>query len=139
MTTTQTTLDKLGIWVSGLCAVHCLSLPVLVPLMPLVASSFFAQAWFERTILSISILVGLAALFTGAIRQHGQFYPIVLLITGGTIYWFKNMFGESFEPFTIAFGALLIAMAHVSNLRMCRQFRKLNASYATSQLATVSK
>ncbi|MCW8106915.1 MerC domain-containing protein [Alteromonas ponticola] len=132
-------LDKLGIWVSSLCAVHCLSLPILVPLMPLVASSFFAQTWFERTILSISILVGLVALVSGALRQHGHFYPIVLLVTGGTIYWFKNMFGESFEPFTIAFGALLIAIAHLSNLRLCRQFRQSNAPYPTNQLATVSK
>ncbi|MCW8090885.1 MerC domain-containing protein [Alteromonas sp. ASW11-130] len=132
-------LDKLGIWVSGLCALHCLSLPILVPLIPLVAASFFAQAWFERTILSISILVGLVALVSGAIRQHGQVYPVILLISGATIYWFKNIFGESFEPFTIAFGALLIAIAHVSNLRLCRQSGKSDTNYAGRQLASASK
>ncbi len=131
----QVKLDKLGMWVSGLCAVHCLSLPILVPLLPLVASSFFAQTWFERTILSVSILVGALALLNGALRQHGHFYPIVLLFTGAGIYWHKNMFGESFEPFTIAFGALLIALAHISNLRLCQQNRKTNAQYVAGQLA----
>merc|ERR1712063_179408 len=75
-----TKLDKLGIWVSSLCALHCLALPVLVPLLPLIGSSFFAQVWFERTILSFSILVGAVALISGATRYHGRLYPLVLLL-----------------------------------------------------------
>jgi len=39
-----TKLDKLGIWVSSLCALHCLALPVLVPLLPLIGSSFFCTS-----------------------------------------------------------------------------------------------
>jgi len=71
-----TKLDKLGIWVSSLCALHCLALPVLVPLLPLIGSSFFAQVWFERTILTFSLIVGAVALVSGAIRYHGKYYPL---------------------------------------------------------------
>ena len=78
-----TKLDKLGIWVSSLCALHCLALPVLIPLLPLVGSSFFAQVWFERTILTFSLIVGAVALISGAVRYHGKYYPLILLFTGG--------------------------------------------------------
>jgi len=114
-------LDKLGIWVSSLCALHCLALPVLIPLLPLIGSTFFAQVWFERVILSISLIIGGIALFSGASRYHGQYYPLVLLFTGGAIYWYKDILGEAYEPFTIALGALLIVAGHWINMRLCRQ------------------
>lgn len=118
-----TILDKLGIWVSSLCALHCLALPVVVPLLPLIGSTFFAQLWFERTILSISLVIGTVALLSGALKYHGRFYPIALLATGGLIYWFKDIFGENGEPFTIAVGAMLIVAGHWINMRLCRQNR----------------
>lgn len=114
-------LDRLGIWVSGLCALHCLALPVLIPLLPLIGSAFFAQVWFERLILSVSLLIGAVALLSGATRYHGKYYPMGLLATGGLIYWFKDIFGHEFEPFTIAVGALLIIAGHWVNMRLCRQ------------------
>lgn len=114
-------LDKLGIWISSLCAVHCLAVPVLVPLLPLFASSFFAQAWFEHTILTISMLIGCVALINGASRYHGRYYPVVLLVSGGTIYWFKDILGHGFEPLTITVGALLIIASHWINIRLMRK------------------
>lgn len=123
MTPTEnpTILDKIGIWVSSLCALHCLLLPVLVPLLPLIGASFFAQVWFERTILCISLLIGAVALTSGALKYHGRYYPLVFLALGGAIYWFKDSFGEAAEPFTIAVGALLIVMGHWVNMRLCRR------------------
>ncbi|WP_420934792.1 MerC domain-containing protein [Alteromonas sp. A081] len=132
-------LDKLGIWVSGLCALHCLALPVLIPLLPLVGSTFFAQVWFERTILSFSLLIGAVALISGAIRYHGRYYPLLLLLTGGAIYWNKEMFGESYEPFTIAVGAFLIVMGHWVNMRLCRQCKCCKNAVLSNHLSTQAK
>lgn len=115
------TLDRLGIWMSGLCALHCLALPVLIPLLPIISSAFFAQVWFERLILSASLLMGAIALFYGASRYHGRFYPMGLLAAGGVIYWFKDIFGHHYEPFTIAVGAFLIIAGHWVNMRLCRR------------------
>ena len=113
-------MDKLGIWVSGLCALHCLALPLLLPTVPLVASSFFAEAWFERLILSSSLLIGLTALMIGYFRYHRQLFPLSALVFGGIIYWHKDIFGHAYEPITIAIGAALIIAAHLMNLRLCR-------------------
>jgi len=111
--------DRLGIWMSSICALHCLLLPVLLPLAPLVASSVFAEVWFERMILTFSILVGFAALFVGFHKYHRQLYPLYSLALGGLIYWNKDIFGHQYEPFTIAIGAFLIIAAHVTNMRLC--------------------
>lgn len=117
-------LDKVGIWASSLCAVHCLSLPVLLPIAPLVGASFFAQDWFERSILIVSLMVGFWAMLVGFYRHHRQLSPLVSIALGGMIYWNKDIFGESFEPITIAIGAMLIVVAHVANLRLTQQSKK---------------
>ena len=125
-------LDKLGIWASGLCAFHCLSLPILIPMVPLVGASFFAQDWFERTILSMSMIVGFWALFAGFYRYHRQIYPLYSLALGGLIYWNKDMFGESYEPFTIAVGAFLIIGAHIANLKLCKSCKTCESECAST-------
>ncbi|APD88697.1 MerC protein [Alteromonas mediterranea] len=134
-----TKLDKLGIWVSSLCALHCLALPVLIPLLPLVGSSFFAQVWFERTILTFSLIVGAVALISGAVRYHGKYYPLILLFTGGAIYWHKDIFGHHYEPFTIALGAALIVAGHWFNMRLCRQCKCCKSTVFSEHLSTELK
>lgn len=113
-------LDRLGIWASSLCALHCLLLPLLLPAIPLVGATMFAAEWFEKTILIISLVVGFWALFSGFYRYHRRLYPLYSLALGGFIYWNKDMLGEVYEPFVVAAGALLIVAAHMINLRLCQ-------------------
>lgn len=117
-------LDRFGIWISSLCAIHCLALPLLLPILPLIGSSIFAETWFERTILSLSLLVGAWALLSGFYRYHRRLYPLFCLLAGGLIYWNKDILGHSMEPFTIALGAGLLVGAHIANLRLCNQNKK---------------
>lgn len=120
----NTRFNRFGMWITSLCALHCLLLPILIPLAPLIASNFVASAWFERGILSFSILIGFAALFIGFHQYHRQLYPIYSLVLGALIYWNKHMFGEAYEPITIAVGAILIIAAHVANVRLCKACKK---------------
>ena len=85
------------------------------------------------------MLIGAVALFSGALRYHGRYYPVVMLVTGGTIYWHKNMFGEMYEPFTIATGALLIVAAHYINIRLCRESRISRDSTPDASLAETAQ
>ena len=113
-------MDRLGILTSGLCALHCLLLPALLPVIPFISATIFAEAWFEKTILSLSMIFGFWALLIGFYRYHRQLYPLYSLLMGGLIYWNKDMFGEAYEPITIAVGATLIAAAHVANMKLCK-------------------
>ncbi|MEP0356860.1 MAG: MerC domain-containing protein [Paraglaciecola sp.] len=125
-------LDKVGIWASSLCALHCLLLPVLIPIIPFVGASFFAQGWFERSILSFSMFVGFLALFSGFYRYHRQLYPLYSLALGGVIYWNKDMFGEPYEPFIVTTGAILIVGAHIVNLKLCKSCQDCKSGCASS-------
>lgn len=111
-------------WTTSLCAVHCLLLPIMILLLPYVGESFFAQNWFERSILSLSMFVGFWALLSGFYRYHRKLYPFYSLVLGGIIYWNKDMFGAAYEPFTIAIGALLIVGAHVVNLKLRQSWQE---------------
>lgn len=117
MSAPQPSLDKAGIWVTTLCALHCLLLPVIVPMLSVIGLGFIGATILERTILGASLLVGAIALSQG-VRRHRQVYPVVLLIAGGTLYWFKDLFGASMEPWIILLGASLIVAAHWINLRL---------------------
>lgn len=116
---TQRSLDKTGIWVTTLCALHCLLLPVILPMLSLIGLSFIGEEVLERTILSISLIVGFVALLIG-MRKHLRFYPLLLLFAGGVIYWHKDSLGEMGEPAIILLGASLIVAAHWVNLRLTR-------------------
>lgn len=112
-------LDKTGMWVTAVCAIHCLLLPVILPMLSLIGLSFIGAETLEKTILGTSILVGAIALSLGT-RQHTRWYPIVLLLVGGLIYSQKDSMGELGEPIIILAGASLIILAHWVNLRLLR-------------------
>lgn len=112
-------LDKAGIIVAVLCALHCLLVPVVLPTLALMGLSFLGFELFERIILSISLLIGGIAIVLG-IRHHQSPWPLVLLTFGGVMYFNKDFFGHGWEPLLIVFGASLLVIAHTLNLHLCR-------------------
>jgi len=131
--TQSTFLDKCGIWISSLCAVHCLALPVMIALLPAVSSAFFAQHWFEHSILFISMVIGAVALSIGIFRHHGQPAPLFLLVSGGVIYWLKDSLGHDIEPFMVLVGASLIIVGHVWNMRLIKRCEGCKDKNTTSR------
>lgn len=128
---TQRSLDRTGMWVTTLCALHCLLLPVILPILSLVGLSFLGEELLERVILGTSIVIGLVALSSG-VRKHFNFYPFILLAAGAFIYWHKDSLGEMGEPVVIIVGASLIVAAHWINLRLVRSARSTNGLTAVS-------
>lgn len=113
-------LDKMGITVATVCAIHCVFLPLLIPVLPLVGLSFIGEHVFEDIVLAISMVAGFIALYTGYQRYHKTLYPIYCLALGGLIYSFKDSFGEALHPYLIGVGAGLIVFAHIMNVKLCR-------------------
>lgn len=109
-------LDRIGIMLSGLCAVHCLLGIVLVSLLGLGGEAFLAPA-IHRTGLALAVLVGLVTLGLGVLR-HGQLAPLAI---GGCgialmIFGLAVQHGPAEAVLTIA-GVALVAFAHIRNLR----------------------
>ncbi len=130
---TQRSLDKTGIWVTTLCAIHCLLLPVILPMLSLMGMSFIGEEILERIILGTSLLLGLVALSIG-MRKHGQWFPLIMLASGGFIYAQKDSLGDFGEPFIILAGAGLIVAAHWINLKLVRSLPAAPAPSIEPQL-----
>lgn len=119
----QKRLDKAGMWITTLCAIHCLLLPLILPLLALAGLAFIGEDLLENTILGLSVVVGLWSLVGGA-RKHGEWRLLIPLLAGALIYSQRDILGHLGEPFIILVGASLIIYAHWSNLQ---RSRKVNA------------
>ncbi|WP_228710708.1 MerC domain-containing protein [Saccharobesus litoralis] len=120
-------VDKLGIVVTSLCALHCIFLPVLLPVLPLVGLGFLAGHGFEHLILVLTLAAGAIALFTGFHRYHKKLYPLYALALGIVLYVSRDFLGEELQTIVLLIGAGLIIFAHVMNMRLCKSCKSCEA------------
>jgi hypothetical protein len=112
-------LDRVGIVLSGLCALHCLlgiALISLFGLSSLAGEELFAPS-IHRIGLALAVAIGAVTLGLGVLR-HGRGEPLLIGGLGLAL-----MTGALFAPhgvgeagLTIA-GVALVAYAHIRNLR----------------------
>lgn len=113
-------LDQTGIAASIACAIHCAALPLVATLLPLVGLTFLANPLVEISMLSLSLCVGLLALFT-AYRLHQQMLPILILLAGFLLIGVGHFIPHQ-EAILIPTGGLLIAAAHFFNIKAHKKF-----------------
>jgi hypothetical protein len=120
-------LDRLGIFLSATCLLHCLSIPVLLTLAPIAQSSLLDEHTFHVILLWFIVPTSLIALGIGC-RDHRD--PIILLLgaVGLTLLVCVAVVGhtyisESTERVLTMLAGLLLAAAHIRNFRVCRAMR----------------
>ena len=109
-------LDRVGVVLSGLCAVHCVLGLVLVSMLGLGGGALASPA-IHRIGLALAVLVGLITLGLGAIK-HRHTMPLVIG-AGGLAVMALALFvdhGPAEAVLTIT-GVALVASAHIRNLR----------------------
>ncbi len=118
--------DLSAVTLSGLCLVHCLALPMLVSLSPLIgvlADNELAHTLFVMAAVPVSV----AALAPALLRDSGRHPWTLALLAGaalalliaGVLEWPA----EAWEtPLTVA-GATLLAAVHLWNWRRYRHHR----------------
>ena len=132
-------LDKIAIFLSATCAVHCLLTPVLIIALPIVSTTFFANANFHLWMLYLVLPTTGLAIFLGC-KKHKDKVVIslsalgLLILTGSTIYQLIIQ-GDSGKCVICATGGhslnnplvwinilagILLISAHVRNFRLCR-------------------
>ncbi len=123
-------LDRAGSVLSTLCAVHCLCMPVVVALLPVLASGFLASRAFERTMCVSMVALASLCVWRGC-RVHGR-WPLLGLLAAGaattlTVQWFAPPVccakerADWTEAGLMCAGGLAIAAAHLLNLRYTRR------------------
>lgn len=110
-------LDRMGVILSGLCALHCIAGLLLVAGLGLGSELIFAPA-IHRIGLGLAIVVGAITLVMGVIR-HGDPRPLQVGAAGLGLMMVALVMGHnSAEAVLTIAGVVLLGWAHLRNLRL---------------------
>jgi hypothetical protein len=111
-------------------------MPLLVGLLPLLGLSFLASEGSEWVMISLSLSIGAVSLLPSFARRHRQLRPLLLFAFGASLMLaVRLLMAEDSRwetPVGVA-GALLIAVAHWVNLRLCQACAKCSAAQAATE------
>lgn len=109
--------DRVGIGLSGICAIHCLLVPVIVALIPLWPAF---EEFHEYT--HFIFFVAIAPAVYMSLRRRHQTPKITLLLISGLFviflaWYFNEMLGEYGEAGVTLIGSLLLITGHWLNYK----------------------
>jgi cation diffusion facilitator family transporter len=117
------TVEKIAGITAGLsllCAVHCLMLPLLVVVAPLIGVGFLVEESFEAALIASILILAGGTLFIG-FRQHRRLEPAALLAAGiAGIIVSHFLTPPRFEPWIMGAAGLCLAAAQLLNRSHCR-------------------
>lgn len=116
--------DRVGMWLSFLCAVHCVLTPLMILSLPILARYYLAHPLMHLLLALMILPVGLVAFVLGY-RHHRQksifFYGIPgLLIVSFVPYIVHSLHIGLNEQLFMIVGSGLLIFAHWKNRRACR-------------------
>ena len=119
--------DKLGIWASALCVVHCIVTPVLLSVSAVFAHLLPGEERTHRTLAIGVAALGAIALIQG-FRTHGRRRILVLMALGLACIFCGAFFGNRlpghvYEVAITLTGSILMITAHRMNHTFCRDCR----------------
>lgn len=116
MSLIRTRLDRVGILLSGLCALHCLLSIFVVTALGIGGQALFSPA-IHRYGLAAAILVGIFTLAIGAAR-HGRMAPLGMGAAGIALMASALAVEHGVQEAALTIlGVTLVAAAHIRNLR----------------------
>ncbi|WP_062262149.1 MerC domain-containing protein [Endozoicomonas arenosclerae] len=123
MKTLLTYTDKAAITLSFLCLLHCLSLPVLLAILPSVTALNLENEMYHIAMVLIVIPTSLYALTLGC-KQHQHYRLLKIGLTGLAFLVAailgEELIGEMGEKILTVIGSTLIAYGHYRNYRLCQ-------------------
>ncbi len=117
-------LDGFGMFVSCICAVHCLAMPVAFGVLPVIGASFLVDEMTENLLLLSASMIGIVSLLAGYISHHRRVQPIVIFGIGVLLILAGRFGVDERSPYEVAFsaaGAMHFAMSHFINYRFCKK------------------
>ena len=112
-------LDRMGMVLSCLCAVHCVATLVVVAALG-VGGSFLLNPAIHRVGLAVAIIVAGVAIGLGALR-HGKRAPFVVAMMGLSFMGGGLAVPHGVEEAVLTIiGVSLVALGHVLNVRGLR-------------------
>ena len=111
-------LDRIGIGLSGLCAMHCIASIALVSGLG-IGGEFLLSPDIHRWGLLVATLIAGVAIGWGALR-HRMAMPFVIAMTGLTFMGAALAVPHGYkEAILTILGVALVSLGHILNMRHC--------------------
>tara|TARA_B000000475_G_C16004107_1_gene450140 strand:+ start:3068 stop:3463 length:396 start_codon:yes stop_codon:yes gene_type:complete len=125
LTSYQITLDRIAVYLSAICAVQCLALPIAMLFLPSLSVLPVSEELFHTLLLYLVIPVSIFAMVMGC-KKHKSYNIIfygalglsILLVSA--IYG-HDLFGESGEIAATLVGASVLSFGHIKNQKLCKE------------------
>jgi hypothetical protein len=133
--------DSLGLVLSGVCLVHCLMLPIVIGLFPLLGAGILGHQQFHQLLLFLVVPTSIAALWLGY-RRHHRGYIIVIGTVGIVILSAVALFAHQVldargEILVASLGGVIVAISHIQNLREARKVPCARPDESGTDISTV--
>ena len=116
----QELVDNTGACLSFACAIHCMAMPLLVTILPLIGLSFLATERAELFLITGAIALAIGSLAWG-VRHHRSWRAFLILIVAlAFIATSRTAVEGSFEVVFYSIGGILLASAHLVNRHLCK-------------------
>jgi hypothetical protein len=112
--------DKLGIFFSSLCAVHCLILPILIFNSGHFLAKYINNQFVEKGFIIICLSIAAFSFFRFK-KSHGNSLPILLLVIA-VLFLVGSTFFDSvtFEIISSVIGSSALIFGHIINMRQSK-------------------
>ena len=124
MKQTQSVLDFIAVAISGLCAIHCLLLPLVLIIFPILGSSVLSDELFHELLLWVILPTSILAVALARFG-HPDLWVIVLVAAGLATLTFGALWAHDHaapwvDKALSLLGGMVLAIGHVRNFRLCR-------------------
>ena len=115
-------LDRLGAGLGIACAIHCLAMPLLVGVLPLLGLAFVAEERFEWAVVGTVSILALASALWG--YQKHRALRVIMSFVGALGILVLGLWLESSTDWgrvVVVLGGIGVAGAHLLSARLCRR------------------
>ncbi len=123
ISTKKIQIDLVGFWVSTLCAVHCIAIPLLLTFSVFGSSHLLASHAIEGVVIFFSVCIAFFSLVPSYRNKHRKIQPILFMAIGFVGIGFGRLFHdfEMIEIVGTVLGGFLIAYAHLLNWKILKK------------------
>lgn len=116
-------LDTVGACLSLACAIHCIAMPFVITLLPLLGLGILAHSSFETFMFITTISLASASLCWGTFVHRET--RILLFVAAAVMLFYMGGFTahSKHEALFVGFGGLCLAIGHFINIRLCKSCR----------------
>lgn len=112
-------VDNVGAVLSCACAIHCVAMPLLLTVLPLLGLGFLASERAELIIFG-AVALAMGSLVWGA-RHHRRWRAFLILVVAIAFIAIANVATEGIVEVVLhGTGGILLAAAHLLNRHLCK-------------------